>query len=51
MELICDRELSMAQIVQCLVEVRESVRIENLNYFQGDESLETLSRDVLDKTV
>ena len=48
MELICDRELSMAQICQCLVEVRESPHVENLNSFQGSESLETLSREVLE---
>ena len=38
----------MAQIFQCLVEVRESPHVDNLNSFQGGESLETLSREVLE---
>ena len=48
MELICDRDISMAEIFQCLAEVRESPHVENLNSFQGSESLETLSREVLE---
>ena len=48
MELICDRDISMAQIFQCLVEVGEPPHVENLNSFQGSESLETLSRKVLE---
>ena len=43
MELIFDRDIWMAQIFQCLVEVWESPHVENLNTFQESESLETLS--------
>ena len=49
MELACDKELSVEQIFKCLVKVRETAHVDVLNCFKRDESLESLSREELEK--
>ena len=53
MELMCNKELSMSQVFESLVKVREAPYVERLNYFKHYESLEsindqTLSREALE---